>query len=89
MVHVDYEVVPVVIVVDEAGPVNVKLEHGLESTVYSLKVVTVTLDFDDIKPLLGHLLALGAIALLIETVRRGLVLIYRHIPLDRLNECAR
>lgn len=59
MVHVTDEVVPVWIVVDEAGSIDVKLEHGLETSVYMLKVLGVAFDPYDIECLNHSWLVFG------------------------------
>ena len=77
MVHVEDEVVPVLIVINKTSAVDIELEDGLEAAVYSLEVFGVTFDFNDFKGLV-HRRLLISLDTLIHRKLSGLAVLSRN-----------
>ena len=83
MVHVEDEVVPVLIVINKTSAVDIELEDGLEAAVYSLEVFGVTFDFNDFKGLV-HRRLLISLDTLIHCKLSGLAVLSRNSFLKTL-----
>lgn len=57
IIHIAYEIMPISIVINEASPINIELEHGLEAPVNLLEVLRVTFHFDHLDGFVDHLRA--------------------------------
>lgn len=84
MVHIHDEVVPVWVVVNEAGSIDKELEDGLESAIDSLEVLRDSFDLDHFKCLLVDVL-LAPLPLLVELEYSSLALLSRDIAFEALN----
>ena len=83
MVHVDNEVAPVRIIIDERHSVDIELKKRLKSSINVLKVLRTTHNFDYFKSLRNHLSDLGFVIsrqLWFRKDTRGRI--YRHVSLE-------